>query len=112
MTEASFTINVPAAVLADMTARLSASRFAPRVGRAPWDGGADPAYLRELVKYWADEFTWQRQEDKLNSYDHSIVDVEGTPIHVVRVRARDRTGETPIPILLLRFPRKTGHGVN
>jgi pimeloyl-ACP methyl ester carboxylesterase len=101
MTETPFTIQFAAAILEDLTSRLLAARFAPRVGRARWDGGADPEYLRELVTYWAEEFSWQDQQDHLNSYDHAIVDVDGIPIHVVRVGARNLAGADPIPILLL-----------
>ena len=102
MAEAPFTIRFAPATLKDLATRLSATRFAPPIGRGAWDGGVDPEYLRELVRYWADEFSWQQQEDHLNSYNHAIVDVDGTPIHVVRVEARDRAGAADsIPILLL-----------
>ncbi len=101
MAEVPFTIRFLPAILEDLASRLSAARFAPRVGRGRWDGGAGPEYLRELVTYWAEEFSWQHQQDHLNSYDHAIVDVDGTPIHVVRVAAQNRAGADPTPILLL-----------
>jgi pimeloyl-ACP methyl ester carboxylesterase len=96
-----FTIQVGPADLDDLAARLSTARFAPRVGQERWRGGADPGYLRQLVTYWAEEFSWQRQADYLNSYRQAIIDVEGTPIHVVRIAARNRADAEPIPILLL-----------
>jgi Epoxide hydrolase N terminus len=99
MAEVPFTIGFLPAILEDLASRLSAARFAPRVGRGRWDGGADPEYLRELVTYWAEEFSWQHQQDHLNSYDHAILDVDGTPIHVVRVAAQNRAGADPTPTL-------------
>ena len=101
MAEVPFTIRFAPAILEDLASRLSAARFAPRVGRGRWDGGADPEYLRELVTYWAEEFSWQDQQDHLNSYHHAIIDVDGIPIHVVRVGARNLAEADPIPILLL-----------
>jgi pimeloyl-ACP methyl ester carboxylesterase len=101
MAEVPFTIRFLPAILEDLASRLSAARFAPRVGCGRWDGGEGPAYLRELVTYWAEEFSWQHKQDHLNSYDHPIVDVDGTPIHVVRVAAQNRAGADPTPILLL-----------
>ena len=77
---APFTIAVPDDVLDDLRARLRSTRFArPRVvtdelvaartdARFPhptapgWEAGVDPAYLRSLVEYWADEFDWRAAE--------------------------------------------------
>ncbi len=101
MTSAPFAIQVTPATLRDLATRLAAARFAPPVGRGPWQGGVDPEYLRELVRYWADGFSWQEQESFLNSYAHAILDVDGTPIHIVRVSARHSAGVASVPILLL-----------
>ena len=48
--------------LDDLRQRLLNARFTTRSGAAPWKGGTDPEYLRELVGYWADGFDWRELE--------------------------------------------------
>jgi pimeloyl-ACP methyl ester carboxylesterase len=61
-----FRIDVPEAVLADLRDRLARTRWPAVVEGVGWDRGTDPAYLRELVAYWADGFDWRKQEAALN----------------------------------------------
>ncbi len=63
----SFTIAVPSEVLDDLRSRLARTRYT--TPSAPgWAAGADPAYLRSLVEYWATDFDWRAAEARLNAY--------------------------------------------
>src|SRR5690348_3812589 len=95
---APFTIAVPDAVLADLSARLAASRLPVAIGDDDWDDGTAPLYLHELVDYWRDRFDWRVQETALNRFAQFREDVDGTAIHFVHQRGR---GPAPFPILLL-----------
>ena len=64
-----FRIDVPEAVLADLQARLAATRLPDELEDADWDYGVSLPYLRELVGYWRDEFDWRAQERRLNAFD-------------------------------------------
>lgn len=55
------------------------------------------AYLRELLRYWADEFDWRAQERELNRFAHHRAEIDGIRIHFVHERARQGAG---IPLLL------------
>ncbi len=62
-----FTISVADDVLDDLRSRLTRTRFT--TPSAPgWTAGTDPAYLRELVAYWANDFDWRAAEARLNAY--------------------------------------------
>ena len=62
-----FTISVSSEVLDDLRSRLARTRFT--TGSASgWEAGADPAYLRSLVEYWAEDFDWPAAEARLNAY--------------------------------------------
>ena len=63
-----FEIQVGAPVLADLAARLAVTRLPPVQGEAGWDAGADPAYLRDLLQYWREEYDWRREEAALNRF--------------------------------------------
>jgi pimeloyl-ACP methyl ester carboxylesterase len=95
---APFTIGVPDSVLADLRARLAATRLPVEVGDDNWDDGPSPSYLRELIAYWRDLFDWRAQESALNRFAHFREDVDGTEIHFIHERGN---GPSPIPILLI-----------
>ncbi|MET8230257.1 epoxide hydrolase family protein [Micromonospora sp. NPDC005298] len=96
MSHSPFRIDVSDAVLDDLRARLARTRFTPRVGDRPWQGGVDPDYLRDLVSYWHDGFDWRAREAELNAYPQHLAVVGGRKLHFLHVRA-DRPAGTPAP---------------
>jgi len=73
--------------LADLRARLRATRWPDAPEDAGWSMGTDLAYLRELVAYWADGFDWAAQEAALNRLPRFRAPVGGLGIHFVHARA-------------------------
>ena len=63
----SFTISVSSEVLEDLRSRLARARFTTPTASG-WEAGTDPAYLRSLVEYWANDFDWRAAEARLNEY--------------------------------------------
>ncbi|SIN35218.1 epoxide hydrolase family protein [Micromonospora cremea] len=101
MSYSPFRIDVPDAVLDDLRARLARTRFTDRSGDQPWQGGADPDYLRDLVSYWRDGFDWRAREAELNAYPHHLAVVGGRKLHFLHVRAVRPTGApAPLPLIL------------
>jgi len=101
MSAVPFRIDVPDAVLDDLLARLRLARFTTRSGSAPWHGGADPDYLRDLVAYWVDGFSWRAAEAALNQYQHHRATVAGHAVHFVHLPGNRPDGATAPPPLLL-----------
>jgi pimeloyl-ACP methyl ester carboxylesterase len=96
-----FEINVRGDVLDDLRDRLLRSRIGDPTPGPPWQAGTDPAYLRELVTYWAEGFDWRARERELNAVTHGIADVHGTTIHFVHVRSGRESGtEQALPLIL------------
>jgi len=89
---------VPAA-LEDLRARLRATRWPDTPEDASWSLGTDPAYLRKLVAYWADEFDWLAQEAALARLPRFRVQLGGLGIHFVHARAAAQT-EPVLPLVL------------
>jgi len=93
------------ALIEDLRRRLRATRWSPGADDAGWALGTDPAYLRELLAYWADGFDWEAQEAELNRLPRSFVEVGGRGIHVIHSiaggNAGDAEGAAPAPALLL-----------
>lgn len=93
-----FEARVPQATLEDLRERLAATRWPDEVSDSGWDYGANSRYLQELVGYWLEDFDWQAQERRINSFDHFRAEVDGIGIHFIHERGE---GENPVPLLAL-----------
>ena len=82
-----FTPQTAPDVLADLRARLRATRWPDAPEDAGWSMGTDLEYLRELVAYWADGFYWPAQEAALNRLPRFRTPVGDLGIHFVHARA-------------------------
>jgi pimeloyl-ACP methyl ester carboxylesterase len=91
------------AALDDLRRRLRATRLPATTPDADWALGTDPAYLRELIAYWADGFDWEAREAELNRLPRSFVEVGGTGIHVVH-SVHDREEQAPALLLAHGWP--------
>jgi pimeloyl-ACP methyl ester carboxylesterase len=92
-----FEIHVGDEVLADLRARIGATRWPDAAPGAPWEQGTDLEYLRDVLVYWAGAFDWRARERELNRFHHHRADVDGARIHFVHERAPGGDG---VPIIL------------
>ncbi|RFA17163.1 multidrug MFS transporter [Subtercola boreus] len=98
-----------AEALADLRARLVATRWpdaadaagAAGAADAGWSLGTDQRYLRALVAYWIDGFDWPEEEAKLARLPRFRAQAGGLGIHFVHRRAAPTpSGRPPLPLLL------------
>lgn len=82
-----FEVHVDDAVLDDLRDRLSRARIPDQIVGTGWDAGMPAGYLRELVRYWHDEYDWRAHEARLNTFDHCRTTVDGQPVHFVHARS-------------------------
>ncbi len=98
-----FTARTDPAALADLRARLRATRWPDAPHDAGWSLGTDLDYLRELVAYWADGFDWPAQEAALARFPRFRVTLGGPGgdlgIHFVHARAVAPAGPV-LPLVL------------
>ncbi|MDJ0767604.1 MAG: epoxide hydrolase [Ilumatobacter sp.] len=78
-----FTIDVPDAVLEDLRVRLTGTRWPDRELVDDWSQGVPLAYVREVCRYWADNYEWRRREAALNRFDQFTTPIDGLDLHVV-----------------------------
>ncbi|NUP52258.1 MAG: epoxide hydrolase [Catenulispora sp.] len=90
-------IAVTDADLADLRARLTATRWAEPWPVGDWEAGTAPAELRRLVTYWADGYDWRAHEAAVNALPSGSADLGGTAVRYLRY-----DGEHPaaLPIVL------------
>ncbi len=83
-----FEVHVPDAVLDDLRARLSRTRWPDQIEGAGWDYGSELSYVRELCAYWRDKFEWRQVEAGLRRYEHGQTTVDGQRLHFLHARSK------------------------
>jgi microsomal epoxide hydrolase len=93
-----YRIEVPEAVLRDLRERLARTRFPDQLDGGGWVYGTELGYLRELCRYWREEFDWRAQEAALNRLPQFRTRIDGLGVHFVHARSPRRDA---LPLVLL-----------
>ena len=62
-----------------------------------WQFGANIDFMKDLCKYWVEQFDWKRQEDKINKFDNFTAKVDGIEVHFIYERG---SGSKPKPLII------------
>jgi len=82
-----FQVKVEDSILADLQDRLRQTRFPDQIDDTGWDYGIPIDYLRALVEYWADTYSWRSEEARLNEFDHYRTSIDDQAIHFIHARS-------------------------
>jgi hypothetical protein len=72
-----FRIEVPDAALDDLGERLRRTRWPEEEPVEDWSQGVPLAYLRELCRYWAEDYDWRATEARLNALPQFRTEIDG-----------------------------------
>ncbi|MDA1271919.1 MAG: epoxide hydrolase [Chloroflexi bacterium] len=92
-----FKIEIPDAVLDDLTERLGRTRWPDEIPGSDWDYGTNLDYIKGLVEYWRTGFDWRKQERLINSFSHFKADVDGLEVHFIHEKGK---GPNPMPLVI------------
>jgi pimeloyl-ACP methyl ester carboxylesterase len=82
-----FRIETTEADLEDLRTRLRRTRWAEKETVGDWSQGVPLGYLRELCRYWAEDYNWPARQHRLNALPQYRTDVDGLGIHFVHARS-------------------------
>jgi epoxide hydrolase len=82
-----FRIELPETAVDDLRRRLAATRWPERETVTDWSQGIPLAYLRELCRYWAEDYDWRRCEASLNEFPQFRTEIDGLDIHFLHARS-------------------------
>jgi pimeloyl-ACP methyl ester carboxylesterase len=82
-----FRIEVPEEELVDLRRRIAATRWPHKELVEDRSQGVQLATVRELARYWADEYDWRRCEAVLNALPQFRTEIDGLDIHFIHVRS-------------------------
>ncbi|MBL0885612.1 epoxide hydrolase family protein [Myceligenerans indicum] len=82
-----YEITVPEEDLTGLRDRIRATRW-PREGAHVAPGrGVDLTLLRDMARYWAEDYDWRATERRLNALPNHVEEIQGAQIHFQHVRS-------------------------
>src|SRR5262245_19505668 len=82
-----FRIEVPEADLDDLRERLERTRWPEAETVEDWSQGVPLPYMRELCRYWAEEYDWRATEARLYAVPQFRTRLDGIGIHFLHLRS-------------------------
>lgn len=99
MTLRPFRIEFTERAIADLHRRIDATRFPEVSIDEGWQAGTNDGVLRELVRYWRQDYDWPAQQERLNQLTHVRGPIDGEELHALLYTG---PGSSPrIPLLLI-----------
>lgn len=79
---------------ADLRNRVENTRWNHSHAGEDWALGTPAGALRDVLKYWVNEYDWRKKEAELNGYPQYLCDINGQQIHFFHIPATTRDGPT------------------
>ena len=92
-----FTVEVPDEAIADLRQRLEQTRWPEKETVADESQGVQLETMKELARYWADEYDFSRLEARLNAFPQFLTEIDGVDIHLLHVRSKH---EDTLPVVI------------
>jgi pimeloyl-ACP methyl ester carboxylesterase len=83
--------------LADLHRRIAATKWPSGETVTDDSQGVQLATMRELARYWHDQYDWRKFEARLNALPNFITNIDGLDIHFIHVRSKHPNA---LPIIL------------
>jgi len=82
-----FSIRASDEDLEDLADRLRRTRWPDLLDDPDWSYGIEQSYLRELARYWLEEYDWREHEARLERYEHFRTGIDGQTVHFMQHRS-------------------------
>jgi pimeloyl-ACP methyl ester carboxylesterase len=94
---APFTVEISQDEIDNLRQRIAATRWPERETVDDASQGVQLATIRELARYWAEEYDFGRVEAGLSAFPHFITEIDGLDIHFIHVRSPH---EDALPLII------------
>ncbi|XP_077076577.1 epoxide hydrolase 1 [Siphateles boraxobius] len=97
-----FKVETTSEEIEDLHRRLDQTRSFPSLEDSQFNYGFNSKYLDKVVSYWRNDFSWNKQVDKLNKYPHFKTKIEGIDVHYVHVKPKNLPeGTRAVPLMMV-----------
>jgi hypothetical protein len=81
--------------LEDLRSRIKRTRWPDEIRESDW--GNELQFLKDLCRYWSEDFDWQKQIDRLSRFPNYRFQSDQGKIHFLHVKGR---GPAAIPLIM------------
>jgi pimeloyl-ACP methyl ester carboxylesterase len=92
-----FHVDIREEELVDLRRRIEATRWPSKELVDDWSQGVRLAMLRELARYWSEEYDFGRIESRLNALPQYSTEIDSLDIHFIHVRSQH---EDALPLII------------
>jgi pimeloyl-ACP methyl ester carboxylesterase len=92
-----FLVEIPAEQIADLRERIAATRWPSKELVDDRSQGVQLATLKELARYWQNDYDFGRIEARLNALPQFTTEIDGVEIHFIHVRSPH---EDALPLIM------------
>jgi pimeloyl-ACP methyl ester carboxylesterase len=92
-----FRVSIPEKEIVELRRRIAATRWPTRELVEDRSQGVQLTTLRELARYWSNEYDWRTCEKRLNALPQFTTEIDGVEIHFIHVRSRH---ENALPLIM------------
>jgi pimeloyl-ACP methyl ester carboxylesterase len=92
-----FYFEIPDERIDDLRRRIAATRWPSKELVDDRSQGVQLATMKELARYWADEYDFGKLEERLNTLPQFITEIDGVDIHFIHVRSKH---EDALPLIM------------
>jgi pimeloyl-ACP methyl ester carboxylesterase len=92
-----FHVEIPEEKIADLRRRIEATRWPTKELVDDESQGVQLALLKELARYWANEYDLGRIESRLNALPQFTTEIDGLDIHFIHVKSEH---ENALPLII------------
>lgn len=93
----SFHVDIRTEVLDDLRVRVRQTRWPDEITKSGWTYGASLSYMKELARYWVEEFDWRAVERSINLHPNFIARIDGYDVHFLYIKGK---GRKSIPLII------------
>ena len=93
-----FKVNIPDEELNKIYNKVKSYQWHEMPNDGGWEYGTNLDYMKEISKYWVEEFNWRKYEDKINRFLNFKTRIDNIDIHYIHEMG---SGSNPTPLLLM-----------
>ncbi|KAM6459334.1 epoxide hydrolase 1 isoform 2-T5 [Liasis olivaceus] len=97
-----FKVDTSEAEIKDLHQRLDKARFAEPLEDSYFHYGFNSTYLKKVVSYWRNQFSWKKQVGVLNKFPQFKTKIEGIDVHFLHIKPLHLSeGQSAKPLLMI-----------
>jgi len=93
-----FKVNISDQIIKDIYDKVKKYPWHEMPNDGGWEYGTNLDYMKEISKYWVNEFDWRKHEAEINKYSNFTTEVDDIDIHFIHEKG---SGSKPMPLIII-----------